>query len=84
VQIQITITDEKGSSTRIVGAAGVNETGPGVSSTEATRSGSGTSADVSAGGAPAEPSDSSVAPKAGAGPLVGIDAGPAPAAFSSQ
>jgi len=82
VQIQITITDENGSSTRIVRVAGVNESGPGGSSTDAAQSGSGTSADVSAGAAPAQPGDSSVAPLAGTSPLVGIDAGPAPAAFS--
>jgi hypothetical protein len=80
VQIQITITDEKGSSARIVGVAGVNESGPGGSPTETVRSGSGT--DVSAGAAPAQPSDPSIAPRAGTDPLVGIDAGPAPAAFS--
>jgi hypothetical protein len=82
VQIQITIADENGSSTRIVGVAGVNESGPGGASTEAALSRSGTLADVSAGAAPAQPGDPSMAPLAATSPLVGIDAGPAPAAFS--
>ena len=79
MQIQITISDENGTTERVTTVGGAKGDGPGTSSTAQVRPGSGTLGDLSAGTAPAEPGDSSAAPLAGTGPLVGIDAGPAPA-----